>query len=76
MGLAYDPGRSASRTARRCIRRVAGRAAEACLTHNFVGVHSGTLAHRRLRSLGGVRERRRGLAADNRGGLVNQFDVV
>jgi hypothetical protein len=44
MGLAYDPGPSASRTARRCIRRVAGRAAEACLTHNFVGVHSGTLA--------------------------------
>ena len=35
-----------------------------------------TLAHRRVRSLGGVRERRRGLAADNRGGLVNQFVVV
>jgi aryl-alcohol dehydrogenase-like predicted oxidoreductase len=26
--------------------------------------------------LGGVRERRRGLAADNRGGLVNQFVIV
>jgi hypothetical protein len=35
-----------------------------------------TLADRRVRSLGGVRERRRGLAADNRGGLVNQFVVV
>ena len=38
--------------------------------------HSGTLAHRSVRSLGGVRERRRGLAADNRRGLVNQFVVV
>jgi hypothetical protein len=44
MGLAYDPGPSASRTARRCIRRVAGRTAEACLNHKFVRVHSGTLA--------------------------------
>ena len=35
-----------------------------------------TLPRRRVRSLGGVRERRRGLAADNRGGLVNQFVVV
>ena len=29
-----------------------------------------------MRSLGGVRERRGGLAADDRGGLVNQFVVV
>ena len=36
MGLAYDPGPSASRTARRCIRRVAGRTTEARLTHNSV----------------------------------------
>src|SRR6185295_19250086 len=35
-----------------------------------------TLAHRRVRSLGGVRERRGGLAADDRGGLVSQFVVV
>src|SRR6185295_15061634 len=35
-----------------------------------------TLAHRRVRSLGGVRERRGGLAADDRGGLVNQLVVV
>ena len=35
-----------------------------------------TLAHRRVRSLGGVRERRGGLAADDRGGLVNEFVVV
>jgi hypothetical protein len=52
MGLAYDPGPSASRTARRCTRRVAGRTAEACLTHNFVRVHSGTLAQATARCSG------------------------
>src|SRR5437870_2493663 len=43
---------------------------------NVVRLSESTLDHRRVRSLGGVRERRRGLAADNRGGLVNQFVVV
>jgi hypothetical protein len=51
MGLACDPGPSASRTARRRIRRVAGRTSEACLTH-IVSVHSGILAQSTLQQPG------------------------